>query len=188
MSLDRPVAPDPYSLLPSVPRFALLSADLAGAVDAAEHVPLDPRHAHLSVGGENLSPALEWSGFPEETKGFLVTCFDPDAPTESGFWHWLAVGLPASVTRLERGAGSDGGRLPEGAFHVRNDMGARRYDGSAPPAGDRPHRYFFAVHALDIDDLGLDDDATPAVVAFSAGFHVLARAILVATYSVPPTQ
>lgn len=179
MTLDRPVAPDPYSLLPAVARFPLQSADIA------DGAAMDPSHAHHSVGGANQSPALEWSGYPEETRGFLVTCFDPDAPTESGFWHWLAVGLPASVSSLERGAGANGGgALPAGAFHVRNDMGAPQYDGAAPPQGDRAHRYFFAVHALDTDDLGLGPDATPAVVAFTAGFHVLARGILVPTFAV----
>lgn len=178
MTLDRPVAPDPYSLLPVVPRFPLRSPDVS------EGAALAPTFVHTSVGGDNLSPALEWSGFPEQTRGFLVTCFDPDAPTESGFWHWLAVGIPATTTSLERGAGSSDGGLPEGAFHVRNDMGRPQYDGSAPPAGDRAHRYFFAVHALDTDDLGLSPAATPAVVAFTAGFHVIARGLVVPTFAV----
>lgn len=180
MSLERPIAPDPYSLLPVVPRFPVHSADIA------DGAPLAATFVHPSVGGDNQSPALEWSGFPEQTRGFLVTCFDPDAPTESGFWHWLAVGLGASTTSLPRGAGSAGGAgLPSGAFHVRNDMGQDQYDGSAPPAGDRAHRYFFAVHALDTDDLGLSPEATPAMVAFTAGFHVIARGLIVPTFAVP---
>ncbi|MCW2602668.1 MAG: hypothetical protein JWN61_803 [Pseudonocardiales bacterium] len=178
MTFDRPVAPDPYSLLPVVPRFPLRSADVTdGSVLAKTFV-------HTSVGGENLSPALEWSGAPEQTRGFLVTCFDPDAPTESGFWHWVAVGIPAGTTSLARGAGKRDDALPAGAFHVRNDMGRSQYDGSAPPAGDRAHRYFFAVHALDTDDLGVTAGATPAVVAFTAGFHVIARGVIVPTFSV----
>ncbi len=178
MTLDRPVAPDPYSLLPVVPGFTVRSPD------CADGTRLESTFVHSSIGGQNLSPALEWSGFPQETKGFLVTCFDPDAPTESGFWHWLCVAVPVATTALARGAGASDDTLPDGAFHVRNDMGRAQYDGSAPPAGDRVHRYYFAVHALDTDDLGLSGAATPAMVAFVAGFHVIARGLLVATYSV----
>ena len=112
-----------------------------------------------------------------------MTCFDPDAPTPSGFWHWLLVGIPADVTSLDAGAGT-ADKAPEGAFHVANDFGDKKYDGAAPPAGDRNHRYLFAVHALDTDDLGLDDTASAAVTAFTLGFHTLARGVISATYTV----
>jgi len=133
--------------------------------------------------GGNLSPQLSWSGAPEATKGYAVTCFDPDAPTPSGFWHWLLVGIPADVTSLDAGAGT-ADAAPKGAFHVANDFGDKKYDGAAPPAGDRNHRYLFAVHALDTDDLGVDDSASAAVTAFNLGFHTLARGVITATYSV----
>jgi Raf kinase inhibitor-like YbhB/YbcL family protein len=175
MALDRPLAPDPYELLPQVPSFALDSDDVA------DGEPMDNTFVHGSLGGEDVSPQLRWSGFPGETKGFLVTCFDPDAPTGSGFWHWVLANLPASVGELARGAGS-GTALPAGAFHVRNDYGEQAYGGAAPPPGDRPHRYVFAVHALDVEQLEVTPQASPAYVGFNATFHVLARGTLRPTY------
>ena len=174
MSLERAEAPDPYDILPPVPAFTLTSADVT------DGRPLDELYAHTSVGGKNLSPQLSWSGFPAETRGFVVTCFDPDAPTGSGFWHWVAVNLPASVAELDRGVDP----LPEDAFTVRNDYGDTGYGGAAPPPGDRPHRYVFAVHALDVDRLEVTESATPAYVGFNLAFHTLARATIRPTYQV----
>jgi len=174
-TLDRPLAPDPYSLLPAVPAFTLTSDDLT------DGAPLGTQFVHDSAGGRNVSPQLRWSGAPDATRSFVVTCFDPDAPTGSGFWHWVLVGLPSSTSELERGAGT-ARSVPGGAYHVRNDYGTLEYGGAAPPGGDRPHRYIFAVHALDADDLGLNDSVSPAVVGFNVTFHALARATLTATY------
>jgi Raf kinase inhibitor-like YbhB/YbcL family protein len=177
MSLQRGTPPDPYDVLPPKPGFELVSNDIT------EGQPIDKRFAHSSVGGSNTSPHLRWSGFPPQTRGFAVTCFDPDAPTGSGFWHWVLVGLPADTTELPTGAGAPAG-LPAGAFHVRNDAGESNYAGPFPPAGDIPHRYVFAVHALDTDNLGPDPSASPAYVGFNMTFHVLARAVLRATFQV----
>ncbi|MBW0254718.1 YbhB/YbcL family Raf kinase inhibitor-like protein [Cellulomonas sp. PS-H5] len=174
VSLTRPVAPEPYALLPSVPDFDLASADVAHG---------EPLPATFAADGEDLSPALEWSGFPEGTRSFVVSCFDPDAPTPAGFWHWTVVDVPVSTTSLPRGAGSAAGDLlPEGAFQVRNDGGSTGYTGAAPPPGDRPHRYVFAVHALDVDHLDVTPDATPTAVAFTALFHTIGRALIAPTY------
>ena len=178
MSLDRPTAPKPYDLLPKVASFQLTSDDIA------EGQQMDLRHAHQMAGGQNLSPQLRWSGFPAETKSFVVTAYDPDAPTGSGFWHWVLVGLPATTTELPRGAGAAGSN-PGGAFHVRTDFSTQEYGGAAPPAGDVVHRYFFAVHALDTDALPVDDSVSAAFVGFNMAFHTLARATLMATYQQP---
>jgi Raf kinase inhibitor-like YbhB/YbcL family protein len=174
-SLDRPLAQDPYGKLPPVPSFTLTSPDIADGTRLGEDFV---EHAG------NQSPALAWSGFPRRTSSFVVSCFDPDAPTPSGYWHWTVVDIPATVTSLDRAAGSAGGaHLPRGAFHVRSDGGVEGYEGAAPPHGDREHRYVFAVHALDVDELGVGPSASNAAVAFTALFHTLARATITVTYS-----
>ena len=176
MSLERPVAPDPYQLLPAVGSFAVTSQDVTDGEQ------MEQMFAHPGVGGQSISPQLSWSGFPAETRSFTVTCFDPDAPTPSGFWHWLAVNLPASVTELRRGAGT--GSLPGDAFTQRNDFGEAGYGGPYPPEGDRPHRYYFVVHAVDVDALEVTSESSAAYTSFNLAFHTLARAIIVPTYKV----
>ncbi|HEX6516712.1 MAG TPA: YbhB/YbcL family Raf kinase inhibitor-like protein [Nocardioidaceae bacterium] len=171
MSLDRPVAPNPYDLLPQVPSFTVTSTDVK------DGQPL--KDDQVAAKG-NTSPQLSWSGFPENTRSFVVTCFDPDAPTPSGYWHWVLVDLPANVTSLETGAAT--GNLPGNAFHVRNDGGTKGFLGAAPPEGDQVHRYFYVVHAVSEESLGVDPDASPAVVSFNLAFKTLARGIIHGTY------
>lgn len=178
MNLDRPVSPDPYSLLPSVPALTVSSTSFQHNTRLPEEYVFDG----WGLTGGNLSPQLSWSGAPAGTTGYAVTCFDPDAPTPSGFWHWLLLGIPADVTSLDAGAGT-AENAPQGAFHVINDFGGKKYDGAAPPAGDQNHRYLFAVHALDTDDLGLDDTASAAVAAFTMVGHTLARGVISAGYT-----
>lgn len=179
MSLERPVAPDPYSLLPAVGSFSVTSTDVS---DGAQLAP-----AYLYSGAEpdagNTSPQLAWSGFPDGTKSFVVSCFDPDAPTPSGFWHWMLVDVPASTTSLPTGGGHVDAVLPGKAFHVRNDWGSKDYGGAYPPPGDMPHRYYFVVHAVDAESLGVDADTSPAVVSFNLVFHTLARAQVVPVFA-----
>ena len=171
MSLDRPVTPDPYPLLPATASFSVTSTDV---VDGQ---PLkDDQVAALG----NTSPELSWSGAPEGTQSYVVTCFDPDAPTPSGFWHWVLVDIPADVTSLAAGAATH--ELPLGAFHCRHDGGGKDFMGAAPPQGDQVHRYYFVVHAVGGESLGVDWDASPAVVSFNLAFKTLGRAIIHGTY------
>ena len=178
MDLDRPVAQEPYEKLGPLPSFELTSTDLSPGS------PMAPRFAFTGAadGAENVSPQLSWAGFPEGTKSFVVSCYDPDAPTPSGFWHWMLVDVPASVTSLEAGAGAGSATLPGSAFQTRSDWGTKEYGGAYPPDGDRAHRYYFVVHAVDVETLGVDSDTSAAVVSFNLAFHALARAQLTVTF------
>lgn len=130
----------------------------------------------------NTSPQLAWSGAPEGTKSYAITCYDPDAPTGSGFWHWTVANLPADVTELEAGAGSPGGHLPHSAIQGRTDYGQAGFGSAAPPPGHGPHRYIFTVFAVDVESLDVTADNSGAVFGFNLYFHTLAKASITATY------
>ncbi|MFD5541628.1 YbhB/YbcL family Raf kinase inhibitor-like protein [Streptomyces sp. NPDC127079] len=168
----------PYDILGKVPAFTLKSNDVQdGAV-----LPI----AQISsrIGGTDTSPHLSWSGFPAGTKSFAVTVYDPYAPTTSGFWHWALADIPASVTELPTGAGDDSGSgLPEGAWQLANDAGLKRYVGAAPPPGTGEHVYHIAVHAVDVEKLGLNQNATPAYLGVNLWMHSLARAEITARFA-----
>ena len=133
--------------------------------------------------GENKSPVLKWSGAPKDTKSFVVTVYDPDAPTGSGFWHWFVVDIPANVTELPADAGAVGGaNLPKGAKHVRIDYGFAGWGGPCPPEGDKPHRYIFTVYALKVDKLPIPPDATAAVAGFMTNANQIGKASFTAKY------
>jgi Raf kinase inhibitor-like YbhB/YbcL family protein len=128
----------------------------------------------------NRSPQLSWSGAPEGTKSFAITCFDPDAPTGSGFWHWTVANLPADVTELAEGVSPDG--LPPGAVEGRTDFGPPGFGGAAPPPGHGPHRYIFTVFAVDAERLEVTPDNSGAIFGFNLHFHTLAKASITGVY------
>jgi len=171
---------NPFARLPEAASFHVTSSDI-------------PENKVLSApqlsgkfgvaGGQDISPELKWSGAPEETKSYAVTVYDPDAPTGSGFWHWAVCNIPANVTQLPSGAGSeDGSGLPNGAIQLNNDASFAGFIGAAPPVGDGPHRYYFVVHALDVEDIGVQASSTPAFLGFQMLTHTLGRAVLAATF------
>jgi len=177
MDPDRP--PIPYIYLPPVPGIELSSTDIAHGERLGEHHHADS----MGMRGDNVSPHLRWTGAPAATQSFAVTCFDPDAPTGSGFWHWVLFDIPASVSELPRGAGSGAHEgLPAGAVHARNDAGTYDYIGAAPPEGHGDHRYVFAVHAVGTATLGVDASASPAFVGFNLTFNTLARGVMIVHY------
>ena len=152
--------------------------------DIREGEKLHNRHVFNGMGyeGDNISPHLAWDEVPPGCKSFAVTCYDPDAPTGSGWWHWVVVNLPADTRVLPQGSGSSLVPLPEGALETRTDYGKAGYGGAAPPKG-RTHRYIFTVHALDVEKLDVVADASGAMVGFNIHFHSLDRASITALYS-----
>ena len=169
---------DPYAELPTIPTFSLESSVVA----EGETMPIAQRDGIFGSGGQDTSPDLTWSGFPNETRSFIVTMYDPDAPTPSGFWHWAVINVPASVTSLAAGAGDGDESLPGGSTHLPNDASLRRYLGAGPPPGDPPHRYFIVVSALDVSEAGVPPTATPALALFHTRAKTLGRAMLVPVY------
>lgn len=170
----------PFEGLQDVPSFELTSTDITDG----KELPEPQLSGKMDVpGGQDVSPHLSWSGFPPATKSFAVTMYDPDAPTQSGWWHWAVANLPSSVVELPTDAGNaDGNNLPEGALALKNDAGFAGFLGAAPPPGHGKHRYFFVVQALDVDSLDLDADASPAMLGFSLFPHCIARAHIECTF------
>ncbi|MCI9887364.1 YbhB/YbcL family Raf kinase inhibitor-like protein [Micrococcales bacterium 31B] len=182
MTTYNPARETIFERLAPAPELHVTSPDLKDGRLAAENAS-----AIFGVpGGRDISPALAWSGAPDDTVSYVVLGYDPDAPTLAGFWHWGVYNIPASVTSLPANAGDpETGNLPEGAVTVTNDAGLKRYIGAAPPAGHGAHRYFFVVHALKTT-LELPEGATPTFLAFNVfGSEPLARGHVMATFEVP---
>ncbi|MFI5012763.1 MAG: YbhB/YbcL family Raf kinase inhibitor-like protein [Hyphomicrobiales bacterium] len=153
--------------------------------DVADKGTIKLEHVFNSFGctGSNISPALSWSGAPAATKSFAVTVYDPDAPTGSGWWHWVISNIPADTTSLPKNAGDLKADLaPKGSVQSRTDFGTSGYGGPCPPKGDKPHHYVFTVFAVDTDKLDVQADASAAFVGFNLHFHTLAKASLTARY------
>jgi len=171
---------------------------LAIASTAAVAVPMTLRSAEVKpnatiteqyvykgfgCNGGNVSPSLAWKDAPAGTKSFAVTVYDPDAPTGSGWWHWVVFNIPASTTSLPAGAGNPGSSgMPQGAIQSRTDFGPPGYGGPCPPPGDKAHRYIFTVYALKVDNLGLDANASPAMVGFAINANKIAKAHFIGRY------
>lgn len=126
--------------------------------------------------GDNISPALRWNDAPNGTKSFALTMYDPDAPSGSGWWHWVVVNIPVDVTRIAEG------RTPRGALETRTDFGTPGYGGPCPPEGAPAHRYIFTIHALDTENLELSADASGAMAGFMINQHSLGKAVFEAKY------
>jgi hypothetical protein len=159
--------------------FELTSPDIApGAKIADEQV-----YSGFGCKGANISPALKWSGAPAGTKSFALMVYDPDAPTGSGFWHWVMFDIPADVTELPKGAGDlKAGKAPAGVTQSRTDFGVPGYGGPCPPQGDPAHHYHFMLFAVDTPKLGPPADASAAFVGFNLHFHTLAKTELVGVW------
>ena len=133
--------------------------------------------------GGNVSPALVWRGAPAATRSFAVTIYDPDAPTGSGWWHWVVFNIPATVTSLPAGAGDPAKKLlPAGSTQGKTDFGTAAYGGPCPPAGDKPHHYIVTVYALNVDKIDVPSDASAAYVGFNIHGHMVGKATFTALY------
>ncbi len=133
--------------------------------------------------GKNISPQLKWTNAPKATKSFALTVYDPDAPTGSGWWHWVVFNIPADVTELVADAGNPAKNLaPKGSVQSMTDYGKPGFGGACPPVGDKPHRYVFTLFALDVPKLDLDEKANAALVGFMLNQHAIAKASLLSYY------
>ena len=153
--------------------FTLTSSDLKGQLTKKQEFN------GFGCSGENISPQLSWENAPKGTKSFAITVYDPDAPTGSGWWHWVAFDIPSNKTTLASGFGNSDSKE---AIQSITDYGKTGFGGACPPVGDKAHRYIFTVHALDIETLGLDKNASPALVGFYLNAHSLAKASLISYY------
>jgi Raf kinase inhibitor-like YbhB/YbcL family protein len=171
--------------------FLTVSAHAAGefrltsaSIEDNGELPAEHIFNGFGCAGGNRSPQLSWQGEPAGTKSFAVTVYDPDAPTGSGWWHWLVFNIPRDVHNLEEGSGMPGAAtMPRQAVQARTDFGAPGYGGACPPPGHGKHRYQFVVWALDVEQLPLNGESSGAMLGFHLRQHVLAKAELTATYA-----
>lgn len=170
----------------SVPAYAGSASFSLSSSEIKSGQTLDAKQVFNSFGceGGNQSPALSWTPGPAGTRSYAVTVYDPDAPTGSGWWHWVVYNIPATVTHLEANAGDVSGKnLPAGAVQGRTDYGSSAFGGACPPAGDKPHRYVFTVYALKANVLDVPADASAALIGFMIHSTMLGKATLTAKYA-----
>jgi len=133
--------------------------------------------------GKNISPELTWKNIPAGTKSIAITMYDPDAPTGSGWWHWLVFDIPVNTGSLKANAGNLNAAIaPKGSVQSVTSFGKSGFGGACPPQGDKPHQYIFTVYALEVEKLGLDKDATPALVGFYLNMNMLEKSSIIAYY------
>jgi Raf kinase inhibitor-like YbhB/YbcL family protein len=173
---------DPYEFLPRVPSFRVIST----TVRNGHPLPTAQLSGIFGVpGGKDISPELSWYGFPKQAKSFVVSVYDPEAPTGSGFWHWIVEDIPATTTSLPENAGAlDSTTLPAGAIQLDGDAGVARYIGGAPPAGSGVHDYYITVTALNESSTGLGTTTSGALLGFEIDSHTIARATLICPTSI----
>jgi Raf kinase inhibitor-like YbhB/YbcL family protein len=161
-------------------QFKLTSLDVKPTTTIAEEQVFNG----FGCSGKNISPALKWSGAPKGVKSFALLVHDPDAPTGgAGWWHWLVIDIPADATELKKDAGkADGSNLPKGAVQIATDFGAPGWGGPCPPAGDKPHRYNFTLHALKVEKLDVPKDAKASLVGFMVNANSIGKATLTGKY------
>lgn len=154
--------------------FTLTSSDLKGQLTKKQEFN------GFGCSGENISPQLSWENTPKGTKSFAITVYDPDAPTGSGWWHWVVFDIPSNKTTLASGFGNSDSK---GAIQSITDYGKTGFGGACPPVGDKAHRYIFTVHALDIETLGLDKNTNAATVGYYINSHSIAKASIISYYN-----
>lgn len=166
--------------------FYLSSDDVQGQIDEAQVFN------SFGCSGKNISPQLSWKNAPAGTKSFAITAYDPDAPTGSGWWHWLVFNIPKSVDHLKTGASATstntagnskaGKAMPAGSIESMTSYGSTGFGGACPPEGDKPHRYIFTVYALNTDEIKQGADARPELIGFFLNSHAIAKASIMAYY------
>ncbi len=157
--------------------FTLHSDDLGGQLTEMQVF------SGFGCSGKNISPAFTWSNAPADTKSFALTVYDPDAPTGSGWWHWVIFNISSDITELKADAGNPEKNLaPAGSIQSVTDYGTPGFGGACPPQGDKPHRYVFTVYALDVEKLDADEKTPPAMIGFLLNQHMTAKASLIAYY------
>jgi len=155
--------------------FTLSSSDVQGQIDDAQ--------VFNSFGctGKNISPQLSWTNAPANAKSFAVTVYDPDAPTGSGWWHWLVFNIDASTNEIKTAASTK--QMPKGAVESMTSYGAAGFGGACPPKGDKAHRYIFTVYALDTEKIEQAADARPELIGYFINSHTIAKASIMAYFA-----